>query len=220
LVSGGEKKLQKKSRRRFAYGDASIGVCGLCNLCDHAEPRPEADVKLVDGQRNVESTIAISERKVVFKELFPAEKHMHELPKIVLSEKPTTPEEELKRTGLIFEGFKSPSAELTVGDLSLEAKHRAQDGKRFLKNIEQDLSVGALTGMDEDKRDLDELYSGPKAPQPSMSETQSIDAERYREQKRKAVEQLRLRSLLVGGRDERLEEYTEKYLKGKPKEKV
>lgn len=203
--------MQEKLRRRFAYGDASIGVCGLCNLCDHAEPRPEADVKLVDGQRNVESTIAISERKVVFKEL---------IPEIALTERPTTPEEELKRTGLIFEGFKSPSAELTVGDLSFEAKHRAQDGKRFLKNMEEGLSVGALTGMDEDKRDLDELYSGPKAPQPSMSETQSIDAERYREQKEKVASQLYMRNLLVGGRDERLEEYTEKYLRGKPKEKA
>jgi hypothetical protein len=215
LVSGGEKKLQEKLRRRFAYGDASIGVCGLCNLCDHAEPRPGADVKLVDGQRNVESTIAISERKVVFKEL---------IPEIALTERPTTPEEELKRTGLIFEGFKSPSAELTVGDLSTRGeekrKRRLQDGMRELKNMEEGLSVGALTGMDEDKRDLDELYSGPKAPQPSMSDTQSIDAERYREQKKKVASQLYMRNLLVGGRDERLEEYTEKYLKGKPKEKA
>jgi len=207
--------LQKKLRRRFAYGDASIGVCGLCNLCDHAEPRPGADVKLVDGQRNVESTIAISERKVVFKEL---------IPEIALTERPTTPEEELKRTGLIFEGFKSPSAELTVGDLSTRGeekrKRRLQDGMRELKNMEEGLSVGALTGMDEDKRDLDELYSGPKAPQPSMSDTQSIDAERYREQKKKVASQLYMRNLLVGGRDERLEEYTEKYLKGKPKEKA
>jgi hypothetical protein len=215
LVSGGEKKLQEKLRRRFAYGDASIGVCGLCNLCDHEEPRPGADVKLVDGQRNVESTIAISERKVVFKEL---------IPEIALTERPTTPEEELKRTGLIFEGFKSPSAELTVGDLSTRGeekrKRRLQDGMRELKNMEEGLSVGALTGMDEDKRDLDELYSGPKAPQPSMSDTQSIDAERYREQKKKVASQLYMRNLLVGGRDERLEEYTEKYLKGKPKEKA
>lgn len=207
--------MQKKLRRRFAYGDASIGVCGLCNLCDHAEPRPGADVKLVDGQRNVESTIAISERKVVFKEL---------IPEIALTERPTTPEEELKRTGLIFEGFKSPSAELTVGDLSTRGeekrKRRLQDGMRELKNMEEGLSVGALTGMDEDKRDLDELYSGPKAPQPSMSDTQSIDAERYREQKKKVASQLYMRNLLVGGRDERLEEYTEKYLKGKPKEKA
>jgi len=207
--------LQEKLRRRFAYGDASIGVCGFCNLCDHAEPRPGADVKLVDGQRNVESTIAISERKVVFKEL---------IPEIALTERPTTPEEELKRTGLIFEGFKSPSAELTVGDLSTRGeekrKRRLQDGMRELKNMEEGLSVGALTGMDEDKRDLDELYSGPKAPQPSMSDTQSIDAERYREQKKKVASQLYMRNLLVGGRDERLEEYTEKYLKGKPKEKA
>lgn len=207
--------MQEKLRRRFAYGDASIGVCGLCNLCDHAEPRPGADVKLVDGQRNVESTIAISERKVVFKEL---------IPEIALTERPTTPEEELKRTGLIFEGFKSPSAELTVGDLSTRGeekrKRRLQDGMRELKNMEEGLSVGALTGMDEDKRDLDELYSGPKAPQPSMSDTQSIDAERYREQKKKVASQLYMRNLLVGGRDERLEEYTEKYLKGKPKEKA
>jgi hypothetical protein len=86
--------------------------------------------------------------------------------------------------------------------------------------MEEGLSVGALTGMDEDKRDLDELYSGPKAPQPSMSDTQSIDAERYREQKKKVASQLYMRNLLVGGRDERLEEYTEKYLKGKPKEKA
>ena len=207
--------MQEKLRRRFAYGDASIGVCGLCNLCDHEEPRPGADVKLVDGQRNVESTIAISERKVVFKEL---------IPEIALTERPTTPEEELKRTGLIFEGFKSPSAELTVGDLSTRGeekrKRRLQDGMRELKNMEEGLSVGALTGMDEDKRDLDELYSGPKAPQPSMSDTQSIDAERYREQKKKVASQLYMRNLLVGGRDERLEEYTEKYLKGKPKEKA
>jgi len=176
-------------------------------------------VKLIDGQRNVESTTAIPERKVAFKELIPAEKYVHESPEIVLSEKPTTPEEELKRTGLIFEGFKSPSAELTVGDLSLEAKHRAQDGKRFLKNIEQDLSVGSLTGMDEDERDLDELYSGPKALQPSMSETQSLDASRYREQKEKVASQLYMRSLLIEGKDELLERYSQKYL-GRPKEKV
>jgi hypothetical protein len=214
LVSGGEKKLQEKLRRRFAYGDASIGVCGLCNLCDHAEPRPGADVKLVDGQRNVESTIAISERKVVFKEL---------IPEIALTERPTTPEEELKRTGLIFEGFKSPSAELTVGDLSTRGeekrKRRLQDGMRELKNMKEGLSVGALTGMDEDKRDLDELYSGPKAPQPSMSETQSLDAERYREQKEKVASQLYMRSLLIEGKDELLEQYSQKYL-GKPKEKA
>jgi hypothetical protein len=151
----------------------------------------------------------------VFKEL---------IPEIALTERPTTPEEELKRTGLIFEGFKSPSAELTVGDLSTRGeekrKRRLQDGMRELKNMEEGLSVGALTGMDEDKRDLDELYSGPKAPQPSMSDTQSIDAERYREQKKKVASQLYMRNLLVGGRDERLEEYTEKYLKGKPKEKA
>jgi hypothetical protein len=53
-----------------------------------------------------------------------------------------------------------------------------------------------------------------------MSDTQSIDAERYREQKKKVASQLYMRNLLVGGRDERLEEYTEKYLKGKPKEKA
>lgn len=178
------------------------------------------DMELIDGQRNVESTTAIPERKVKFKEHFPAEKHMHESPEIVLSEKPTTPEEELKRTSLIFEAFKPPSAELTVGDLSLEAKHRAQDGKRFLKNIEQNLSVGSLTAMDEDKRDLDELYSGPKAPQPSISETQSLDASRYREQKEKVASQLYMRSLLIEGKDELLEQYSQKYLGSARKEKA
>jgi hypothetical protein len=73
--------------------------------------------------------------------------------------------------------------------------------------------------MDEDKRDLDELYSGPKAPQPSMSETQSLDAERYREQKEKVASQLYMRSLLIEGKDELLEQYSQKYL-GKPKEKA
>jgi hypothetical protein len=34
------------------------------------------------------------------------------------------------------------------------------------------------------------------------------------------AEQLRMRNLMVGGKDERLEQYSQKYLKGKPKEKA
>ena len=203
-------------RRFFAVETPNEGTS--LEVKDHLQIG--TDMKLVDGQRNVESTTAIPERKVKFKELIPAEKYMHESPEIVLSEKPTTPEGELKRTSLIFEGFKLPSAELTVGDLSLKAKHRAQDGKRFLKNIEQNLSVGTLTGMDEDKRDLDELYSGQKVPQPSMSETQSLDASRYREQKEKVTSQLYMRSLLIEGKDDLLEQYSQKYLGSARKEKA
>jgi hypothetical protein len=89
---------------------------------------------------------------------------------------------------------------------------------RELKNMEEGLSVGALTGMDEDERDLDELYSGPKPPQASMSETQSIDAERVRKHKERVAEQLRMRSLMAGCRDEKLEEYADKYLRNKASE--
>jgi hypothetical protein len=200
LVSGGEKKLLKKLRRKFAYGDATIEVCKLCNLC--------GDVKLVDRQRNVSSSVSIPEPKVVFKDLFP---------EIV-----STPEQELKRTETIFDRFEAPKAELTVGDLSTRGeekrKRRLQDGMRELKNMEEGLSVGALTGMDEDKRDLDQLYSGAKGPQPSMSESQSLNTERYREQKEKVAEQLRIRNLMAGCRDEKLEEYADKFLRNKASE--
>jgi hypothetical protein len=89
---------------------------------------------------------------------------------------------------------------------------------RELKNMEEGLSVGALTGMDEDKRDLDQLYSGAKGPQPSMSESQSLNTERYREQKEKVAEQLRIRNLMAGCRDEKLEEYADKFLRNKASE--
>jgi hypothetical protein len=55
---------------------------------------------------------------------------------------------------------------------------------------------------------------------PSTSESQEVETERREKHREKVAEQLRMRNLMVGGKDERLEQYSQKYLKGKPKEKA
>ncbi len=52
---------------------------------------------------------------------------------------------------------------------------------------------------------------------PSTSESQEIDAERIRKHKEEVAEQMRIRALVEGDKDEALEEYAEKYLKPKDK---
>lgn len=104
----------KKTNRKFAYGDGSIGVqelCGDCGLCGHgvvesghADPRPGADVKLVPGQKNIFCSVVIPAPKIVFKEAPPAQ----------------TPEEVLQRSKEILESIEYPDANpLTVGNLAV-----------------------------------------------------------------------------------------------------
>jgi hypothetical protein len=63
----------------------------------------------------------------------------------------------LERTTKIFEGFSFPKGELTVGDLTEKAeekrRNRLKEGVQYIRNREQGLSVGDLTGREVDGRD-------------------------------------------------------------------
>jgi hypothetical protein len=193
LANGGEKLANK----RFSF-------CEDCHLCDTI---------LVEGQKN------ISEK--------PGPEHyMHKPTDFVLQgqSQPLTPEEQLKRSEKLREGFRFPSAELTVGDISIPAenkpKHRVKDAKRFLRNMEEGLSVGDLADKEDDERGLDQLFVGRPIIEPATTQSGQIDAERIRRHQEQVDEVLHIRNLLAGARDERLERYLEKYLSNKPKESL
>jgi hypothetical protein len=176
------------------------------------------DVKLFSEQRNVESSVSIAAPRVTFKELI-----LHESPEIVLSEKPTTPEEELERTRLIFEGFKFPSGALTVGDLTekQDRKTRGKEARQYLRNMKEGLNIGDLSVVTEEKPDnprLDNMFIGGRVVEPAVSESQEADAERVRKHKERVGENFSLRNLMAGCRDEKLEEYADKFLRNKASE--
>ena len=97
-------------------------------------------------------------------------------------------------------------------------KHRVKDAKRFLRNMEKGLSVGDLTDKEDDERGLDQLFVGKPVIEPAMTESGQINAERVRRRQQQIDEDVHIRSLLAGGKDERLERYLEKYLSNKSKE--
>jgi hypothetical protein len=131
-----------------------------------------------------------------------------------------SPETVLEMSKKILGGLKAPAqAELSVGDLSVVKKKdretRAKEARQYLRNREKGLTVGDLSKADEDRRGLSDLYAGPAIPEPSTSETQEMLMEMQRKQREKREEILHIQNLLVGGTDQRLEEYVEKYLKNK-----
>lgn len=172
--------------------------------------RLKTDVILVPGQRN------ISEKPA-------PDYYVHKPTDFVLQGQrgPLIPDEVLRRSRELIERFRFPSSvELTVGDLSAAAedrrKHRVRDAKRFLKSMEQGLSIGDLTDKDEDKKGLDQLFIGRPAIEPATTESGQIDAERVIKHHKQVDEALHVRNMLAGDRDERLERYADKYLRGKP----
>jgi len=134
---------------------------------------------------------------------------------------PLIPDEVLRRSRELIERFRFPSSvELTVGDLSAAAedrrKHRVRDAKRFLRNMEQRLSIGDLTDREDDRKGLDQLFIGRPVIEPATTESGQIDAERVIKHHKQVDEALHIRNMLAGGKDERLERYADKYLRSKP----
>ena len=147
---------------------------------------------------------------------------LHRISDFVLQSEPTTPEKELERTERIFEALQTPKPELTVGDLTekQDRKTRAKEARQYLRNMREDLNVGDLSVVTDEKPDnprVDNMFIGGRVIQPAISESQELNVEHIRKHKERVAEQLRLRSLIVEGRDEKLEEYVDKYLKDKPK---
>jgi hypothetical protein len=133
------------------------------------------------------------------------------------------PEQVLRKSRELIESFRFPSSlELTVGDVSIPAedkrKNRARDAKRFLRNMEQGLSIGDLTDKEDNKTKLDKMLVGRPRVEPAMTESAQIDAERVREHQRQVDEVLHIRNLLAGGKDEWLERYIDKYVRRTGKE--
>ena len=166
------------------------------------------DVKLVQGQRNVSSTVVVPEPEIVFKK--------------EASTKPMSPQETILESERILDRVHYLAASrLTVGDLSvLKDRKRKEDSVWIQKsvNMNRAVTVGDLSVMDRLGKGLGELYQGCRAGdvRASMSESQAIEAERCEKYREQVDEQLRIRNLMVGGRDERLEEYARKYVKAKP----
>lgn len=185
--------------------------CGDCYFCNDglAVARLKTDVILVEGQNNISEEPA-------------PEYYLHKPTEFVLQGQgePLTPEEQLKRTEKLLEGFRFPSAELTVGDISIPAqdkrKHRVKDAKRSLRNMEEGLPIGDLTNKEDDERALDHLFVGRPRVEPATSESGQIDVERVRRHQEQVDEVLHIRNMLAGGKDERLERYAGKYLNKRP----
>jgi hypothetical protein len=103
-------------------------------------------MKLIDGQRNVESTTAIPERKVAFKEHIPVER-------------PLNPEETILKSERILDTVRHLDTNpMTVGDLSgLSQRKRKQDIIWIQKRVNRDdvVSVGDLSVMESSEKGLD-----------------------------------------------------------------
>jgi hypothetical protein len=170
----------------------------------------KTDVILVPSQKN------ISEKPA-------PDYYVHKPTDFVLQgqREPLIPDEVLRRSRELIERSRFPSSvELTVGDLSTVAedrrKHRVRDGKRFLKSMEKGLSIGDLTDKDEDRKGLDQLFVGRPVIEAAPTESGQIDAERVRKHHKQVDEALHIRNMLAGGKDELLERYADRYLRGKP----
>jgi hypothetical protein len=190
-------------KRMFAFE----GPNGAASVEIRAHP-VSGDVKLVENQLNIHEE--------------PGPKQfLHRISDFVLQSKPTTPEEEIERTVKIFQAFQTPKPEMTVGDLTLkqDCKTRAKEAKRYLRTIKEDLTIGDLSAVTDEKPDnprLDNIFIGRRLTQPAISESQQLNVEHIRKHKEKMAEQLRLRSLVIDGKDEKLMEYAAQYLKDKP----
>ena len=127
---------------------------------------------------------------------------------IVLPNEPTTPQEELERAQKLLNPY--PENELTVGDLSF-SKKQEQTSERVRQRLRNlgipgvgDISVAT------DKKDrefiekyLDQLYEGPVAPKPSMSESQAINAERIAKTQEKQDEVAKIKRLIFEAEQEK-----------------
>ena len=184
------------------------------------------DVKLVDGQPNVSSTVSIPEPKVVFKEAPP--------------EKPLNPEETILESERILDTVRHLDANpMTIGDLSVvtSQKKRPEIVRQQLRNLKGNLSIGDLSIISDRRESIEarvdadlatkdesltvgDLYRGqrPNDFAPSTSESQELYVERIKKHKERVAEELRVRGLMAGCRDEKLEEYADKYLSNKASE--
>ena len=139
------------------------------------EPKTASDVKLVEGQRNIQSSVLIPEPIVVFKE----------------PRQPRTPEEELQRSR---ELLKPEEYALTVGDLSMvkAEKNSPEQVRQRLRKIRDGFTVGDMSIATDERESIQHEVQarGRKAKgltvgdlcvrrtvQPSMSESQRLAAE-------------------------------------------
>mgnify|MGYP001110566566 CR=1 FL=1 len=116
--------------------------CGCCFSGEVSPQKLEEDVKLIEGQKNIQSSVVIPEPIIIFKD----------------PPHPRTPEEEMRRTEKIME-IKSPSVPLTISDLTgLKKAQRERDLQWIKKRVNQEggLTVGDLS-IEKSDKDLDDL---------------------------------------------------------------
>jgi hypothetical protein len=134
-------------------------------------------------------------------------KYLHVPPKteIVMSDRQTSPREELERTQKNIrrsKGLDEPIA-LTVGDLSFvetsKRKNRVKDGMRRLENMEKGLTVGdrSWATAQKDSRGLDGLCVGQGVyVAPSMSESQEVQADMMAKHQKDQEEIFKIRQMI------------------------
>lgn len=157
---------------------------------------------------------------------------------IVLPGGHVTPEVALEMSKKILGGLKAPApVKMTVGDLSVvkAQKNRPERVRQRLRNMKDPkLSIGDLSVATDQKESIEakvdadlsrrdgslsvgDLFRGmrPNDLAPSTSESQEVLMEMQRKQREKREEILHIQNLMAGGKDQRLEEYIDKYLKNK-----
>jgi hypothetical protein len=156
---------------------------------------------------------------------------------IVLPGGHATPEEALaKNEEIMKRRRKVPEQKLSVGDLSVvnepKRKNRVKDGQRYLRNREKGLTVGDHSVVTDERESIEarvdadlarkdesltvgDLFRGMRPNDFAPSTSAEILMEMQRKQREKREEVRHICTLLAGGKDQRLEEYVDKYLKNK-----
>jgi hypothetical protein len=204
-----EVKMLREKRKRFYASE----VDGRNAIVDVATGIVHFDVMVASDITSPEEMRFVPAQKNIWVAPCP---YQHAEP-----EKPLNPEEVLQKSISILENLKLPNNNvLTVGDLTekKDRKTRAKEARKYLRNMKERLSVGDLTDKEDDERGLDQLFVGRPVIEPAMTESGQINAERVRRRQEQVDEDVHIRSLLAGARDERLERYLEKYLSNKSKE--
>jgi len=160
--------------------------------------RPKKDVVIREGEQSADNLRTVQ---------------------IVFKRNDDSPEETLRKSKKLLRqmrGLDEP-VRLTVGDLSVtekeKQKSRARDAKRYLRNVEQGLSIGDLSVVTEEKdsvkseaqrarADRDGLTVGDLfvgrgfVPEPQTSESQELLAEMQAKHNRKREETLKLKQIM------------------------
>jgi hypothetical protein len=204
----GEPKPGPGPRKCWACGNEWILRAGQPDNCPHCGRPTIVEGKIAEGPSTVPGPT----------------KYLHVPPKIeiVLSDRQTSPQEELERTQKNIrraKGLDEPIA-LTVGDLSVvEAKKNSPENvKQRLRDLKEGLSIGDLSiaTAKKDGKGLNELFVGRHpVVKAFVSESEEIKMDMMKKRRKQVDERFHIQNLMATGQDLRLEEYADKYLKPK-----